>query len=106
MGVENKTSEVNHHDSEAAEEKTPFLIVHPHSNFSLVWNVLVLLFLIYFVFSVPYEMCFITTQFEKSLEDCQQATRSMMVHLRHRCLNLCWTRLLVLRLPRETYSQL
>ena len=80
MGVENKTSEVNHHDSEAAEEKTPFLIVHPHSNFCLVWNVLVLLFLIYFVFSVPYEMCFITTQFEKSLEDCQQATRSMMVH--------------------------
>jgi CRP-like cAMP-binding protein len=79
LGVEKETSGVNDHEDEAAEEKTPCLIFHPHSTFRLVWDVLVLLFLIYFVFSVPYEMCFIATQFEKRLEDCQQASRTMLV---------------------------
>ena len=57
----------------------PCLIFHPHSMFRVVWDVIVLVFLLYFVFAVPYRMCFIDTQYaDKTAEDCQQAWRPMM----------------------------
>ena len=65
-------------DSNAAfsSEKMPFLIFNPQSRFRIVWDVLVLIFLVYFVFAVPFRMCFIDTQYsDKTIEFCASQTR-------------------------------
>jgi hypothetical protein len=54
-----------------ASEKMPCLILHPESTFRVVWDCFVLLFLIYFVFAIPFRTCFIDTQYDKTNAQCK-----------------------------------
>ena len=59
-------------------EKMPFLIFHPVSKFRVAWDLIVLVFLVYFVFAVPLRMCMIDTQFaDKTREDCEGFMRDI-----------------------------
>jgi len=67
--------EKNHGDPEEVLETMPLFIFHPNSIFRTIWDLIVLVFLVYFVIAVPYRMCFIDTQFEKTPEDCGSVRR-------------------------------
>ena len=51
-----RTKEIRSGQGDSESYKMPFLIFHPESTFCLAWDIAVLLFLLYFIFAIPFRM--------------------------------------------------
>jgi hypothetical protein len=51
-----RTKEIRSGQADSESYKMPFLIFHPESKFRLAWDIAVLLFLLYFIFAIPFRM--------------------------------------------------
>mmetsp|Transcript_19577 Transcript_19577/g.65050 ORF Transcript_19577/g.65050 Transcript_19577/m.65050 type:complete len:770 (-) Transcript_19577:3896-6205(-) len=67
-GLENDDTE-NLQFEEVKQEHVPPLILHPSGSFRAVWDLLVLILLFYFLFSIPFLMSFVDTQ-TKTQSEC------------------------------------
>eukprot|EP00960_Hanusia_phi_P075676 768455-Hanusia_phi.AAC.5 len=69
---------------EVKQEHVPRLILHPSGSFRAVWDIIVLILLFYFLFSIPFLMSFVDTQ-SKTQTECSSMDRKLTNITTQRC---------------------